>query len=381
MRFIALCLMSFMFASGHAWALNTACSHEQCVGVIDAGSTGSRLHIYALHQNHDKTPRVEEIWSHKINPGFASLEPKSARIHAYLNELFENAPESIPVYFYATAGMRLLPEEQQAAYYAQVRSWFETSFWTLQEARTITGREEGIFAWLSVAERLRNVRGVTAPHYPSVMDMGGASVQVVIPVTSKNIEHAEDYIDVDFHDEKYTLFVHSFLGLGRSLVTSQFLNQPSCFPEGYPLPDGTSGAGDARDCSKHISRLIKKVHETHHVIHPVLHDNEVPRAWFVIGGLAYLAFEPPFNEPGEALTHERLLTEADRAVCHRPWASLKHEYPGQKDLSRACLSASYYQSLIAEGYGLSPEEPIHFLPGMPDNSAMDWTLGVVLQQH
>lgn len=91
------------------------CEKHSCIAVIDAGSTGSRLHIYSYDTDDTNTPiHIEEIWNKKIKPGFASIQPNSVTIDAYLTMLLADAPiHNIPVYFYATAGMRLLPQSQQ----------------------------------------------------------------------------------------------------------------------------------------------------------------------------------------------------------------------------------------------------------------------------
>lgn len=50
----------------------------------------------------------------KIKPGIATIEANQATMDAYLTTLFSGAPEeNLEVYFYATAGMRLLPQPKQ----------------------------------------------------------------------------------------------------------------------------------------------------------------------------------------------------------------------------------------------------------------------------
>ncbi len=360
--------------SNTALAFNAVCAEQKCVGVVDVGSTGSRLHVYAYHKQGD-TDYPEEVWLKRITPGFATLNPEQSHIDTYLNELFEGAPEALPIYFYASAGMRLLPNEVQKKHYETVQNWFERSPWHLQEAKTITGREEGVFAWLSVYEQLRRTPGVKPPTHLSVMDMGGASVQVVSVVDSKQDKNREDYIDINLHGKKQTLFVHSFLGLGQTLVVDQFLDETSCFPEGYPLPNGSFGVGHAKHCVDQISKLIDGVHEVHHTLHPVL-PPEFSREWYVIEGLTYLLKEAPFNHHENEITNDGLLEQAEATVCHRPWEMIQHDYPEEENLSRTCLKASYYHSLI-RSYGIAPREPIHLVP---NTHGVDWTLGVALHK-
>ncbi len=372
---VFLFLSSLFLISNVAFASNSVCASQKCIGVVDAGSTGSRLHVYA-YNTQGQTNEVEEVWVKKIMPGFAMLNPEQSHVDTYLNELFEYSPEAVPVYFYASAGMRLLPSEQQKKYFDRVKTWFEGSAWHLKEARTLTGREEGIFAWLSVHEQLRRIPDFKIPKNLSVMDMGGASVQVVSAVDLKHHKNTDDYVDINLDGKTQTLFVRSFLGLGQTLVVDQYLDESSCFPEGYVLPNGELGVGHARECVHQVSKLIDGVHEVHHILHPLLHP-EPSRAWYVIEGLAYLVKESAFDQGESFITNDGLLEQAENAVCHRPWESIQQDYPDENNLSRACLTASYYHALIS-AYGISPREPIHMVPNTP---GVDWTLGAALHKR
>jgi hypothetical protein len=353
-----------------------ASSLQKCtMGVVDVGSTGSRLHVYAYDCD-NPAEHAHEVWSKKITPGFASLESHQLAIDAYLNNLFDEAPEHIPVYFYATAGMRLLSYDQQQTYYSAAHHWFERSAWDLIEAKTITGREEGVFAWLAVHHE-RNILSEGVQEEIGVMDMGGASVQIVAPVASSEGKNPDDLVHVEVAHQDITLFVHSFLGLGATLVSQQFLNNPACFPEGYPLPNGSVGHGDAEHCEQAISQLINQVHTVNKTIQPVL-SVETPKTWYVLGGLAYLLKEEPFRRDELGATNAWLLEQANTSVCRRLWSELRADYPDNERLSLSCLRASYYHALMEQGYGLSEEKSIYITS---HDEETDWTLGVVLHQH
>lgn len=351
-------------------------SLEKCsMGVVDVGSTGSRLHVYAYDCEHPEG-HTHEVWSKKITPGFASLEPKKTVIDAYLKRLFADAPEQIPVYFYATAGMRLLAHEQQQEYYSAVQHWFQQSGWNLVEAKTITGREEGVFAWLAVNHERNMVSGGVHEDV-GVMDMGGASVQIVAPIASSEGKNPADVVHVTVNHQDITLFVRSFLGLGATLVGQQFLNNSACFPEGYPLPNGSVGHGDAAQCEEAISLLINHVHAVNTTVQPVL-SLETSKNWYVLGGLAYLLKEEPFRRNELGATNAWLLEQANNTVCRRLWSELRLDYPDNERLSQSCLRASYYHALIEKGYGLNAKKSIYLTS---HDKETDWTLGVVLHRH
>ena len=229
------------------YAETAPCNEHQCIAVIDAGSTGSRVHVYAYDRDETNTPiNINEVWTKKIKPGFASIEPNYNTIEAYLITLLSGAPnQQIPVYFYATAGMRLLPSAKQTLYYQELQRWFaQQDQWHLIDAKTITGNEEALYDWLSVNYHLGTLKSASNK-VVGVMDMGGASVQIVFPIEkSEKINH-NSRVELDLYGQHINLYVHSFLGLGQTEMSHQFLNSASCFANDYPLPDG---GGRTRKC-------------------------------------------------------------------------------------------------------------------------------------
>lgn len=381
MRKIVLLLVC-MFVVVHVNADNGMCKDRHCIAVVDAGSTGSRLHIYAYDTDSNHTPiQIKELWSKKIKPGIASIEAKPDVINNYLNDLFINVPESnMPVYFYATAGMRLLPHPKQEAHFKAIRRWFAAQQqWQLVNAKTITGEEEGLLGWLAVNYQLGTLHA-NAPDAPlvAVMDMGGASVQVVLPLESNEQEDNKNRLSVDIYGQHIVLFVHSFLGLGQTLLSEQFLNTASCFPNGYLLPSGLVGKGEARACEHEITKLVNKVHAVNRIIQPIVLKNP-SKSWYVIGGLGSMVQDKPFTFDGNKFTGQALMEQADIEVCHRQWQDLYSQYPTNDFLYGYCMFPAYYYALMVDGYGLKPEQPINYMPAEKQGS--DWSLGVVLHQQ
>lgn len=357
---------------------NTKCGERYCIAVVDAGSTGSRLHIYAYDLNTFKEPiNIEQIWSKSITPGFASLEAREAVIQSYLNLLFGGMPEqNLPVYFYATAGMRLLSEPKQVDRFDELRRWFDVHpEWRLIQARTITGREEGVFAWLAINYQLGALTENNTT-MAGVMDIGGASVQVAFPVYDRSDINSDDLIELSIYGRSLTLFTHSFLGLGQTVFSYQFLDLGNCFSDHYRLPSGANGHGDAVSCQKDVSRLVNHVHEVRQIVKPVI-DNNVIKNWYILGAINSLVQDPLFDFKNNQLTGRELLVQANDKVCHHSWKSLKQAFPENDFLYGYCLFSSYYYALMVNGYGLKPDQPIHYLSNSKNSN---WTLGVVLHQ-
>jgi Golgi nucleoside diphosphatase len=163
-----LCVQSALFAA------STDCKKHHCIAIVDAGSTGSRAHIYSYDLDQTQSAvNVIEVWSKKIKPGLATIDANPSAVKSYLDTLFAEAPDSkMPLHFYATAGMRLLPQPQQKALYDLVQSWFAgQSRWDLKSARTISGKEEGLFGWVSLNYQ-QGALGNLAKAPSGVMDMG-----------------------------------------------------------------------------------------------------------------------------------------------------------------------------------------------------------------
>lgn len=173
----ALAMMVYLFTlTGWAGSEFKACQQHQCLAVVDAGSSGSRLHIYAFDLDKTKSPiAIHEVWSKKITPGISTLSYSESELNAYLNRLFLEAPDKkMPIYFYATAGMRYFPAAIQDTLYQRIKSWLGThGDWQVMDARTISGKEEGVFAWLALNYNHGQLQAIDKP-LSGVMDMGGS---------------------------------------------------------------------------------------------------------------------------------------------------------------------------------------------------------------
>lgn len=373
-RFITC--ISILFISMTAQATSISCQKHACMAVIDAGSTGSRLHVYSYDLEGNNPVHIDEIFSKKIQPGIASVDLNTASINQYLDTLFsETSDKAIPVYFYATAGMRLLSNEKQQIYYEKIRQWFEVnSQWPLLQAKTISGKEEGLYGWLAVNYGLGGLMADDIP-LAGVMDTGGASVQVTFPITNTEAVDNDSRIELDLYGKHFKLFVHSFLGLGQNELDHQYLDAANCFSKNYQLPNGTPAHGDFSLCKQETSSLINTIHHVDTIVKPVLESNPV-QAWYGIGAISYLVQTPPLKLTKNEFSTQDLATWADQEFCHQDWSSLNAQYPHNEYLYTSCLNASYFYALFTEGYGIKQDQAIHILP--KEQNKDDWTLGVVL---
>lgn len=360
-------------------AKDGVCKVQHCIAVIDAGSSSSRLHIYSYDLDSNDTPiHIDELWSRKIVPGISTIEQEHKSIAMYLEKLFIDAPAvSMPVYFYSTAGMRLLPKSNHKNVNQMVSDWFEKQFyWRPAYVRTISGNEEGVFAWIAVNYQLGLLNQTDKP-LVGTLDIGGASVQITLPIVDPGQVHEKDKISINLYGREHSLFAHSFLGLGQNEMAHQYLDLKSCYPIDYELPNGKTGKGDAPTCAEQISILVNNVHRVKKTMKNVLMQNPI-ETWYLLGGVANMLNDKMFTLPEHTITTKSLLTQVDTKICQQPWLNLEDRYPNHPMVQNYCLLSAYLSALITNGYGVSPEQAIHF---MPANKTADWTIGVVLSQH
>ncbi len=363
-------LLAFVSSSSSAEPFH--CPQRYCLAVIDAGSSGSRLHIYAYEKDDQGWPvQLNESYSKKISPGISSLDGSNDSASQYLSELFKiEVAEPTPVLFYATAGMRMLPVDDQEKIYSQLRRWFENQpAWQLVSLKTISGKEEGIFAWLAVNYEHGNLQE-DGRQQDGIMDMGGASVQIVLPVSNNTGIDDKNLARFQLYNKNYSLFVKSFLGIGQNELARQFREEDSCYALSYPLADGMKGQGNLNRCRKQVAKLLNRIHYVKKQVSPVLQNNTV-KHWSVLGGLYYLAIAKPLSNNSEHFSLEEIKLKADTAVCHIDWELLHQSEPENSYLANYCLSSAYYYALVVDGYGINPRQKLQL-------GDSDWTLGALL---
>lgn len=361
------------------WADTSPCESHSCIAVVDAGSTGSRLHVYTYDMDTSSTPtEIAELYQKQISPGLATLALNASTVDAYFTELFSAMPKGkMPIYIYSTAGMRLLSNAKQAEYYKLIGEWIKNKpQLQLIEAKTITGQDEGIFGWLSVNYKLGRLQS-SDKSLVGVMDMGGASVQISFPMKDEQPVSSEEVVEIDVYGRHIELFSHSFLGLGQNEVMHQYLNEPSCFSPAYVLPDGLLGIGDAYRCADRVSLLLNVVHQVKDIIQAPLSANPVSD-WYTIGGLSYLATSKPFDFEQDTLSSAELIKQGNERVCQDDAENMSGTIAQNERAYSYCLVSSYYYALMFRAYGISESTPIHYIP---HNEGVDWTLGVVLRQQ
>ncbi len=339
------------------------CQTSKCYAVVDAGSSGTRFYIYS----HD----YQTLWSKKITPGLAQVSPD--KVSNYLQQLVpNNALQAIPTYIYGTAGMRLISEDEQFQRYAAVKQWFsQKSGWLIQDVRTILGKEEGFFAWLA-ANQNENV-------YKGVLEIGGASYQVNIPVSQEIAMRLSPEDITRFSNRGQTVYVwsKSYLGLGINEVEKKVALETTCYSQNYPLSNGSLAQGDISQCIQTLEShpeltLLQQFTEAQSIL-----KNQQALNWVTLGAIKFSISTPPYRFNEHSFNWRSVRAIADTDSCHENWGSLIQKYT-DPFLYRQCLAASYFYASIVDGLGVSEDATMTY----PNNQQnMDWTVGALLYQQ
>lgn len=208
-------------------AAGGASSDYEYVIMIDAGSTGSRVHIYSFDTTVSPPALINEEFK-MLKPGLSSFDTDVVGAAKSLDPLLKLALETIPkdkqscspVAVKATAGLRLLGETKSNAILKEVRRHLEEDypFPVVKGTEGISimdGADEGVYAWITTNYLLKNIGSSKKLDTAAIFDLGGGSTQIVFqPSSDKKILDGEHKYEIEFGGQKFTLYQYSHLGYG-----------------------------------------------------------------------------------------------------------------------------------------------------------------------
>lgn len=392
--------------------------------VLDAGSSHTALYIYMWPAEKDNnTGRVEQMHSCKVQgPGISSYasNPKKAgeSLQACMKDAERVVPgerhEETPLYLGATAGMRLLNEEDSAAsdqVFQAVSESLQKSPFSFQGARILSGQEEGAFGWVTVNyldDRLSQGLETTG-----ALDLGGASTQIsFISDTFDGSESPSNSVTFRLYGNDYNLYTHSFLCYGKDQVLRLALARQTqsgpgsiedpCFHNGYsetknysvlydspcvsarkpsssPATFTHTGKGNFFQCQE----VVKNVFDFSKCKYNQCSFNGIfqPTLQGPFGAFSAYYFVMNFLNLTDTSVPLESVKEALSRYCATPWETLKQQHPGikLKYLSEYCFSGTYIITLLTEGYNFTSAtySDIRFIKKIKGSDA-GWTLGYML---
>nr|CAB3483057.1 unnamed protein product [Digitaria exilis] len=360
--------------------------------IIDAGSTGSRVHVIAYRAGAGRGAAFPQLdWAHtaslKANPGLSSFaaDPRGAGLS--LAPLVDFARRRVPrerwvdteVRLMATAGLRLLDSAVAESVLESCRDVLRQSGFLFQDqwATVISGMlhrklldfylilvpcygnvlnwsswaEEGIYAWVAANYALGTLGG--DPHGTTgIIELGGASVQVTF-VTDEPLPSKFSHV-LKFGDVSYNLYSHSFLQLGLNVAYESLhdlLSSPGLKSKGCTYHECRLGAA-------FVPELEGKFLATENFYHT--------SKFFGLHSKSFISD----------------LMVAGEKFCHGDWSKIKKKYSSfdEGELLLFCFSSAYIIALLHDTLKMPLDhkriDVVNQIHGVP----VDWALGAFIVQ-
>ena len=210
--------------------------------MIDAGSTGSRIHVYRFN-NCKATPELEHedfkmTEKRKEGSGLSSYGDDPEAAARSLDPLMDLAMSVVPdeykqcspVAVKATAGLRLLGEEKSERILAAVRKHLDEDFPFPVVSKenhgvaVMDGKDEGVYAWITLNYLLGTIGERAKTPTAAVFDLGGGSTQIVFEPTfaaPTQLEEGDHKYKLTFGGRAFELYQHSHLKYGLMQARAQ----------------------------------------------------------------------------------------------------------------------------------------------------------------
>lgn len=409
MRRIAMKLFSFiaLMLLFNAAAQETSYKGRRYAVVFDAGSTGSRVHVYSFGDDMELIPinGVGIELAMRVKPGLSAYADNPEEAASSLKQLLQSAVEVVPeaarpvtpVRLGATAGLRQISDVKANKILAAVRKLISgTTAFKFEKGwvSVLEGRQEGSFMWITVNYLLSNF-GKSYPSTVGVVDLGGGSVQMAYAISEEQSKKApkpkgsDAYItEMSLNGTNYHLYVYSYLNYGilaaRAKILNLTLNKASpCILKGYNGTYVYNGitynslapplGGSFHKCRKVVKNALKI-------------DQACTYEKCTFGGVwnggggdgqkdIFLTsyFYDRANEVGlisTNLSNGKLslkeLGKVAQMACTVNYKDAEKKYPKiwTVSLPYVCMDLVYQYSLLVDGFGIKPRRQVTFVDGL-----------------
>ncbi|XP_008782749.1 probable apyrase 2 [Phoenix dactylifera] len=393
--------------------------------IFDAGSSGSRVHVYCFDEKLDLLHIGEEIELFiQIKPGLSAFAKDPQEAANSLIPLLDKAEsvvpadlrEKTPVRVGATAGLRALGAETSEKILQAVRDLLKgKSSLKFQDdwVSVLDGAQEGAFQWVTINYLLGNL-GKTYSDTVGVVDLGGGSVQMAYAISEEDAAKAPKVTDGEdtyvkqlfLKGTKYYLYVHSYLhyGLlaGRAEILKAGDDYSTCILNGYR---GKYKYGDEvyKALAAHSGASLSKCRSD--AIKALKVDGRVcthmkctfggvwnggggagQKNLFVASFFFDRAAEAGFIDPKVPVAKVRPsdFEEAAKRACKLNVDDAKTTYShvSVENLPFLCMDLVYQYTLLVDGFALDPHQEITLVKQVPYGDAFveaAWPLGSAIE--
>lgn len=411
--------------------------------VIDAGSSGSRVFVYHWPR-HDGDPshllKIDQLFKNgapvvkKVNPGLSTFANSPQDAYAHLKPLLDFAKDHIPVskqeatllYVLATAGMRLLPLENQLTIMTHIHSMIKSEYnFYLPESsiEVISGKLEGVYSWITinyllgkfdVSQHSLSEDGSPTINTVGSIDMGGGSIQAAFEIPEDmydvpSCRVVEINLGCGIKDRlhKHRVYVTTFLGYGANEALRMYMtkrkndyqntnrttrNDP-CLPLNMKYQLSTSkislvGAGDYSGCRKALMPLLSGEKQDK-VVLECSEDKlyELPANFTAMPFYGFSEFWYTMSDVlGLGGDYRKTLFDNHAAkFCHTSWevSRQKHReglYPRADThrLKYQCFKSSWMSLVLHNALGFPGDHSLLQSANKIQGRNVQWTLGALL---
>ncbi|KAK4272286.1 hypothetical protein QN277_020867 [Acacia crassicarpa] len=394
--------------------------------IFDAGSSGSRVHVFHFDQNLDLVYIGEDLELFlQIKPGLSAYAQDPRQAAESLVTLLDKAESVVPrelrsktpVRVGATAGLRALEGDASDRILQAVRDLLNERSLLKAEADAVTvldGTQEGAFQWVTINYLLGNL-GKDYSKTVGVVDLGGGSVQMAYAIsetdaqnTPKSLDGGDPYVKEMFlRGRKYYLYVHSYLRYGLLAARAEILkvsgdSENPCILAGYDgsykyggksFKASASLSGASLSECRSIALEALKVNESSCTYKKCTFDGiwnggggDGQKNLFVASFFFDRAAEAGFVDSESPTANVRPVnfkkaaTRACGAKLQDAKSTYKHVEEG--NLPFLCMDLVYQYTLLVDGFGLDPQQKITLVKKVRYNGALveaAWPLGSAIE--
>ncbi|KAL8479500.1 hypothetical protein ACS0TY_026409 [Phlomoides rotata] len=393
--------------------------------IFDAGSSGSRVHVFCFNQQLDLVPMGQDLELFlQRKPGLSAYAKDPEAAAKSLSDLLEKAEASVPaelrystpVKVGATAGLRQLEGDASDRILQAVRDFLKNKSSFKSEADWVTvldGNQEGAYQWVTINYLLGNL-GKQYSSTVGVVDLGGGSVQMAYAISESDAAKApklsdgeESYVQQMYlKGRKYHLYVHSYLHYGLLAARAEILKVDEesgnpCVLMGYngsykygPAVYKASALPSGSSLSKCREATIKALKVNESCTHMKCTfggtwnggGGDGLKNLFVASFFFDRAAEAGFVDPSMAVAkvHPADFEEAAKRACATRLEDGSSTYPHVEpdNLPYLCMDLVYQFTVLVDGFGLDPWQEIMLVKKVKyQNSFVEaaWPLGSAIE--